>query len=384
MSSRLRGRFGRPLLFFCALYFCATIAVMGALAPAAVAQAVPGWRLYETEHFLIYAVDGTRAAHDIEQITADLELIHMEVIAPLNLAPSRVIYPLYPSLKVFRRDWWHFATLGYGDVVHGWGTIYTGDSREITPYTLTRAVVADAFPRAIPLLRWGLGEALGDFFGGVDAHGHLKAALDARLAAPALRSILAPSDFGNALPMSYPTAVSFMAFLIERYGLARTAAFVERVDYRYFDFEKLFAMHFDTRLADVERAWQARIASAAATGTIDPSTYLAASSFISRITLAGNPGRQMLLPDGPVVVSEAFAAVEPMRRLNLERVRLRMETAARASRRAEQQEQRTETALRGIVYVVVLTPILLAVTWLLWPSIRARFRAPRVAGPSRR
>jgi len=358
--------------------------VTGALAPAAPAQSVPGWRLHETPHFLIYAVDGTRASRDIEQIKADLELIHMEVIAPLDLPPSRLIYPLYASLEVFRRDWWHFATLGYGDVVHGWGTTYTGDSREITPYTLTRVVVSDAFPRAIPLLRWGLGEALGDSFAGVDANGHLKAAVDAGLVIPALRDILAPSDFGNALPLSYPTAVSFMAFLIERYGFARTASFVERVDYRYFDFENLFIMHFHARLAEVERAWQVRISSATVTGRIDSSTYLAANSFIYRVTLAGNPGRQMLLPDGPVVVSEAFAAVEPLRRLNLERVRTRMETAARASRRAEQQEQRTETTLRGIVYVVVLTPILLAVAWLLWPSLRARVGAPRVAGTHRR
>lgn len=379
MPSGLRGRFGRPLL-----YFWGTIALIRALARAAPAQPVPGWRLHETPHFLIYAVDGTRAARDVEQIKADLELIHVEVIAPLDLPPSRLIYPLYPSLEVFRRDWWHFATLGYGDVVHGWGTIYTGDSRAVTPYTLTRVVVSDAFPRAIPLLRWGLGEALGDSFAGVDANGHLKAALDAGLVMPALRDILAPSDFGNALPMSYPTAVSFMAFLIERYGVARTAAFVERVDYRYFDFADLFIMHFHARLAEVERAWQARISSATVIGRIDPSTYLAANSFVYRITLAGNPGRQMLLPDGPVVVSEAFAAVEPLRRLNLEGVRARMETASRASRRVEQQEQRTETTLRGIVYLVVLTPILLAVSWLLWPSVRARLSAHGVAGTNRR
>lgn len=362
--------------------------MIGVLTPgsaaAALASSVPGWRLHQTPHFFIYTVDGSAGARDIEQIKTDLELIYTEVIAPLDLPPSRLVYPLYPSLEVFRRDWWHFATLGYGDVVHAWGTIYSGDSREITAYTITRAVISDAFPRAIPLLRWGLGEALGDSYAGVDAHGHLRAAREAGLTVPPLRQILAPSDFGNELPMSYPTAVSFMAFLNERFGFARTAGFVERVDFRYFDFETLFILHFQMRLVDVERAWQARIASATAPGTIDPSTYLAANSFIYRVTLAGNPGRQMLLPDGPVVVSEAIAAVEPLRRLNLERVRSRMETAARATRRAEQREQRTETMLRGIVYVVVLTPILLAVGWLLWPSLRARFSAPRVPGASRR
>lgn len=99
MPSGLRGRFGRPLL-----YFWGTIALIRALARAAPAQPVPGWRLHETPHFLIYAVDGTRAARDVEQIKADLELIHVEVIAPLDLPPSRLIYPLYPSLEVFRRD----------------------------------------------------------------------------------------------------------------------------------------------------------------------------------------------------------------------------------------------------------------------------------------
>lgn len=182
MAFRLRGRFGRPLL-----YFCAAVAGISSTALSAAAQSVPGWRLHETTHFFIYAVDGTRAARDIGQIMADLELIHMEVIAPLELPPSRLIYPLYPSLEVFRRDWWHFATLGYGNVV------------------------------------------------------------------PALRDILAPNDFGNAFPTGYPTAVSFMVFLIERYGFAGTAAFVERVDYRYFDFENLFITHFQTRPAEVER-----------------------------------------------------------------------------------------------------------------------------------
>jgi len=361
------GRPGRPL--WC---FCGALAAVAVLASAAAAQAVEGWRLRRTPHFLIYTVEGSHAARDVEQIAADLELLYAEVLAPLGLPPLQVIYPLYPSVERFRDAWWYFATLGSGDLVHAWGTIYTGDFRALTPYTITRAVVSHGYPRAIPLLRWGFGEALGDRVAGVDAHAHLKAALDAGLAMPALRRILAPSDFGEALPMSYPTAVSFMAYLIERFGIPQTGAFVDRVAYRYFDFPDLFVAHFGVPLDQVERAWRARVEAARASRRIDASTYLAATRFVYRITLAGTPGRRMLLADGAVVVSEALAAVEPLRRLNLEAARRSMQIARRASERAEREERRAGTLLRGAVALIVLAPVALAVGWLLWPAVRAR------------
>ncbi len=370
MGTRLR----RPLL-----YFCLVLVLAGPRPAGVAAQDIPGWRLHETAHFLIYTVDGTPGARDVEQIKADLELIYREVLTPLQLPPTKLVYPLYPSLERFAEDWWHFATLGYGDIVHAWGTIYTGDSRELTPYTITRSVVSDAFPRAIPLLRWGFGEALGDRAAGVDASAHLKAVVASGGQVPVLRSILAPVDFGNALPASYPAAVSFMAFLIERYGLPATAGFVDLVSFRYFDFDLLFSQHFGESVDTVEAAARRRVEAAEATGRVDLASYAAASRFVYRVTLAGNPGRRMLLPDGPVVVSEAFRAVEDLRRLDMAALARRLEAAQRATARAERGEQRTELTLRSIIYAVVATPLLLAIGWLLWPVVRGWLSGRRAA-----
>ena len=377
-ARRTGTRIRRPRLHF---YLLSVLLVAGR--PSTVtAQDVPGWRLHETAHYLIYTVDGTPGARDVEQVKADLELVHREVLTPLRLPPTKLVYPLYPSLELFARDWWHFATLGYGDIVHAWGTIYTGDSRELTPYTITRSAVADAFPRAIPLLRWGLGEALGDRAAGVDAHAHLKAISVSGGQAPILRSILAPSDFGNALPASYPAAVSFMAFLMERYGLLETSRFADLVSYQYFDFDTLFVRHFAESVDTVEVAWRERVARTPAQA-VDLTAYLGANRFIYRITLAGNPGRRMLLPDGPVVVTEAFRAVEQLRRLDLDAVERRMQAAQRATAAAERGEHRTELTLRSIIYAVVAAPLLLAVGWLLWPSVRGWLGERRAAAGRR-
>ena len=358
----------------------AILAVLAAmLSSPANAQDVPGWGRHETPHFLIYTLEGTPGARHVEQIAADLELLHREVLTPLHLPPAKLVYPLYPSLDRFASDWWHFATLGYGDVVHAWGTIYTGDTRELTPYTVTRSVVADAFPRAIPLLRWGLGEALGDRFAGVDPHAHLAMITASGGEVPALHAMLAPSDFGDALPASFPAAVSFMAFLMERYGLAHTARFVDVVSFQYFDFDTLFVRHFAESVETVEAAWRARAARAGGR-RMDLNAYFSGSRFIYRVTLAGNPGRRMLLPDGPVVVSEAFRAVEQLRRLDLAGVEARIEAAQRATASAERGERRTELALRSIIYAVVATPLLLAVGWLLWPSVRGWWSGRMAAG----
>lgn len=366
-----RGRTHRPLLYFCLLLALGTVHPQAA---GAQAPAFQSWRVHETPRFLIYTLPGTPGARDVAQISADLELVNTEVIAPLRLPPTRLVYPLYPSLQRFAQDWWHFATMGYGDVVHAWGTIYTGDNRALIPYTVTRTVISDAFPRAIPLLRWGLGEALGDLAAGVDSHAHLKAvAPEGRLGVTA---ILAPTDFSDRLPMSYPTAVSFMAFLLERYGLPHTAAFAELVSFRYFDFADLFASHFGEPLAGVEGAWERRVAGADRRPAVDIEAYLGGARFVYRVTLAGNPARQMLLPDGPVVVSEAIAAVDPLRRLNLRAVRGHMERARAATARVERTERWTERGLRAVVYVLALTPILFAVLWLVWPAIRARRAGP--------
>lgn len=340
--------------------------------PAAAAEPVPGWRLHATEHFLIYVVEGTAGAVHVERVAAVLERIYGDAIAPLRLPPVRLVYPLYPTAERFRSDWWYFASSGDGETVHAWGTVYAGDDRALTPYTITRVLIADRFPRAIPLLRWGLGDALADRVSGVNAHRHLAAVRAAGLAVPRLQELLAPADFGDRLPASYPAAVSFVAYLLERYGPARTAAFVDRVAYRYFDFPELFARHFGEPLSEVERAWEAKVTGAAPLRPIEGSDYVAAARFVYRILLAASPARRMLLSEGPVVVAAALAAAEPLRRLDLEVVRDHMETARRATDQAQREARQTEWGLRGGVIVLVLTPILIAVGWLVWPAIRGR------------
>jgi hypothetical protein len=169
-----------------------------------------------------------------------------------------------------------------------------------------------------------------------------------------------------------------MAFLIERYGLAQTSRFVELVSYQYYDFDILFVRHFAESVDTVEAAWRDRIRRAEGR-PMDLSAYYAANRFVYRVTLAGNPGRRMLLPDGPVVVTEAFRAVEQLRRLDLTGVSARMDTAQRATAAAERGERRTDVTLRGIIYAVVGAPLLLAIGWLLWPSIRGWLAGRRAA-----
>src|SRR3990172_703016 len=137
----------------------------------------------------------------------------------------------------------------------------------------------------------------------------------------------------------------------------------------------LFVRHFAESVDTDEAAWRDRV-QRTRPQTLDLNMYFAASRFIYRITLAGNPGRRMLLPDGPVVVSEAFRAVGQLRRLDLAGVERRMDTAQRATAAAERGEQRTELALRSVIYAVVAAPLLLAIGWLLWPSVRGWLPPP--------
>lgn len=335
------------------------------------AQDVAGWRLHRTSHFLLYTVDGSPGARDVDGIAARLEQIHALVLAPLGLPPVEIIYPLYPSAEQFQRDWWKFAAQGYGDLVHGWGLVYDGDPATIEPYEVTRAVVTHAFPRAIPLLRWGLADALSDRAAGVNAHRHVRALTEAGQQLPGLRAIIAPSDFGQALPESYPMAVSFVAYLLDAYGLSRTAEFVDRASYRYFDFPELFATHFGTPFTSAEAAWRQRVTTAPAPGPLDLRSYFSATRFVYRTSLAGSPARLLLGPRGAVIVTEAFRTAVPLRRLDLGKAVAHVEAAERAAAEAERKHYLTTTAVRALIGLLVVTPILLAVGWLLWPTIRA-------------
>ena len=344
---------------------------LGLAAPVARAQEVQGWRLHQTPHFLLYTVDGSPGARDLPRVAEQLERLHTQVLNPLRLPPAQIIYPLYPSVDRFRADWWLFATLGHGDLVHGWGAVYDGDLDTLTPYGVTRAAVTHAFPRAIPFLRWGLGDALADRAAGADPHQHLRALAAAGQPLPDLPALLAPSDFGRALPVSYPVAVSFAAFLLETYGPARVADFVERVAYRYFDFGESFPAEFGTSLAAAEREWRRHVASDARSDRLDLPAYFAVTRFIYRTSLAGSPARLMLEPQGAVVVTEAFRAALPLRRLDVRTAQAHLETAERADEQAERRQRLTTGTVRALIGALVVSPILLAVGWLLWPTVRA-------------
>lgn len=346
------------------------IALACAAGPAS-AQEVKGWRLYRTEHVLVYAVDGTPGARQAAQVAEQLEQLHTEILQPLGFPPGNFIYPLYPSKERFYADWWLFATIGHGDQVYAWGTVYDGDRGLVNPYLMMRAAVAHAFPRSIPLLRWGLGDALGDRAAGVDPHRHLRALVAAGNPVPDLLSIAAPSDFGAALPASYPVAVSFMAYLLDTYGPARTAQFVERVEYRYYDFAELFRAAFGVPLRDAEAAWRRRAADGSAEA-LDRHTYLAVTRFVYRTTLAGSPARLMLEPVGATVVTEAFRSIVPLRQLNLQAASAHMATADRAEEEADRKQRLTTSTARGAIAAVIVAPILLAVGLLVWPAIRAK------------
>ena len=337
---------------------------------------VLGWQRHATAHVLLYTIPGTAGARDVERIGENLEQLYARVIAPLRLPPITIVYPLYLSVEQFRQEWWKFAALGYGDHVHAWGAVYQGDPVHLTPYEITRATVTHAFPQAIVMLRWGLADALGDRATGIDSHGHMRALQAAGQRIPPLREIVAPYDFGDRLPLSYPMAVSFVAYLLETYGPERVATFVDRVAYRHFDFPELFQAHFGTSLDTVEVGWRQRLAASSAP-PVDVQTYFAVARFVYRVALAGAPTRLLLEPQGAEVVTEAFRASLPLRRLDLRTAAQHLEAARRADEAAERHQRVTTTTARGVIAAVAVIPIFLAILLLLWPSLRARWYQAR-------
>lgn len=344
-------------------------------APAA-AQDVSGWRLTETAHVLLYTIDGTAGARDGPRVAAALEEVAGSIIAALPRSPVRIVYPLYPTVERFGEDWWRFATLSHGDLVHAWGAVYAGDAPLISPYEVTRALVLSAFPGGLAFLRWGVADALGDRAAGVDAHRHVRALEAAGQALPRPEEILASSDFGDALPFSYPVAVSFVAFLMETYGMPRTVVFVDRVSFRYYEFPALFAAHFGVSLDDAVRAWKARTA-AAPVSRIDVRSYARAAQFVYRIGLARTPSRIMLESYGAEIVTEAFRATVALRRLDVDAAMRHLDVAQGVEERAERRSRLRTGAVRGLLALLVVTPVLLAIGWLVWPSVRGRIADAR-------
>ncbi|MGH2347908.1 MAG: hypothetical protein ACRDFT_00415 [bacterium] len=366
----MKGRRSRRLLSrFWAIFLLAALAA--GVTPRAAATP-RGWTVAASPHIHVYAVTGDPAsAARAAQVSAELERVYGQVISPLQVRPLTIIYPLFPSAEQYRTDWWQFASQAYGDLVYAWGTIDHGDPGDVSAYALTRAVVLRVFPRAIPFLRWGLGDALGDTALGVDPHRHLRALQASGQAIPELRALLPPADFGSALPVSYPVAVSFMAYLVETYGAAETAAFVADVEFKYYDFGALLQTHFGTTLDAAERRWRQAAARGPAPG-VDVPTYLAVTQFVYRTTLAGSPSRVLLEAEGATVVDEAFRAVLPLRRLEVAQAASHMEAAFAAAARADRASRLRTTTARSLIGLLIIAPILLAIGLLVWPAIRAK------------
>ncbi len=391
---RLRGRRScRPLLCLCVPFVL--VAVLVVIATPTGGQEAAAWQVHPQGNFLIYVVPGTTGARDASQIGAQLGRLYTQVLAPLQLPPATILYPLYPTRDRFLQDWWQFALGGYGeivqgdlvqgDVVYAWGTVYDGRPGQVSPYVVTRAAVVHAFPRAIPLLKWGLADALGDRVVGIDSHRGVRVLLKAGVPIPALRAIASPFAFGQALPASYPVAVSFVAFLLDKYGLARTAAFVDAVAYRYYEFPALLEKHFAISLEAGERAWRQRLTEGEAP-RVDAQRYLRSLEFVYRTTLATDPRRTMLRPEGAAVLSEAFEAIAPLRALELPVVEAHERAVRAAEAAVQRQKQLAAFATRGAFWLLILAPIGVAVGWLVWPSIRAwlggRAPQPPVGGRS--
>lgn len=379
-SGSQEGRRIRRLLS----HFVAGLLLVAAGSTAVEAAAVPtpaGWTVHASAHFRVYVAPGGGASGRAEAALAELERIHAQVIAPLRVRPLTVLYPLFPNAERFRSDWWQFASQGYGDVVYAWGGIDRGG--DVSPYQVTRAVVSRVFPRALPFLRWGFGDALADRAAGVDAHRHLRALAASGIEIPSLLSVLPPADFGNALPVSYPVAVSFMAYLLDTYGPERTAAFVAEVEFRYYDVEPLFEARFGAPLHIAEAGWRAEAARGPVV-PLDVQTYLAVTQFVYRTTLAGSPSQVLLEPEGATVVDEAFRAILPLRRLEVAQAASHMETAFAAEERAARRSRLQTTTARGLIGLLIIAPILVAVGLLAWPSVRAKVAGRRLDAEGRR
>ncbi|MDQ7820513.1 MAG: hypothetical protein QN173_10395 [Armatimonadota bacterium] len=358
------------------------VALAAAAGWAQAVPEVPGWRGVATPHLWLYVVDGTPGARDASAVAAALDPLVARLSEALG-RPARVVYPLYPSVDAFRADWWRFATPPAADAVHGWGAVYRGDPADLSVHLLARSLAAAALGDAIPLLRWGVAEALGDRAVGADPHAHVAALRAAGQPLPAVARILSPVEFGHALPWSYPVAVSFVADLIDRYGARRTAQFARAVGYRYVDLPEIFRDAFGTSLDDAVAAWEERVRRAPAPA-VDPHAYALAARLVYGVGLARPPAAVMLEPAGADVVVAAAKAAAALRRLDVPAAAALAEAAHRTQAEARARQALRRTVARGLPAAVAAVPVALALLWLVWPAVRSRLADRRAAPPAAR
>lgn len=285
--------------------------------------------------------------------------------------PGVLIYPLYPSAAQFREDWWRFATLRDG-VLHGWGTIYTGDLDAISPYQVARAVALQRLTQGIPMLTWGVGDLIADRLLRVDSHAHARLFVD-RGGLPPIESIVHQLDFSRALPASYVQSVSFLAFLADERGVPAVIAFAEAVGRRWYDFGPIFERHFGMTLPEAEKRWRVRLERARAPDLTDRefAEYRRAAEFVYRTTLARTPGGLVSRPGGAEAYTEGLRATDALRRFDLASAVRAERTARRAAESVERGTARTRLGIQTALWGLALVPILLAVLLLAGPALRS-------------
>jgi hypothetical protein len=335
-----------------------------------------------TAHLWLYVMEGTPGARDVRAVAEALDPVAARLSTAVG-STAAVLYPLYPSVEVFQREWWRFATPPPGEAVYGWGAVYRGDPAALSPYPLARSLVGAALAQAVPVLRWGLADALADREAGVDPHRSVAALRAAGVPLPSVVQILSPPQFGDALPWSYPVAVSFVADLVDRFGARRTARFAAAVGFRYFDLPALFGQAFGTSLQDAVAAWEARVRRTPA-DPVDAQAYASAARLAYGVGLARSPAAVMLEPAGAQVVTAAAAVTVALRRLDVPTAAALAKQARRIQADAYRQQALRRAVARGVPVGLAAAPVVMAVVWLVWPAVRRRLADRRARGGAAR
>ncbi len=341
-----------------------------AAAPAPTPPAVPPWETVYAPRAVVYALPGSaspgeaRAAAD--RVSRILDLIARD--AGLELA-GPLAYPLYPSADRLRQEWWRFATLGGGHV-NGWGSVLEEGRARVHTYQITRAAAQTAARRPVLLLLWGLGDYLGDRVLGFDSHAHARLFLD-RGGLPATSEIVHQMEFSRALPGAYAQAVSFVAFLAERWGLPGVVELGRSVGERWYEFEGAFERIFGVTLAEADLLWRER-ASAARPPDLSAAEfgdYLRALEFSYSFSLARSPGGLVMRQGGATAYLEALRAAEALRGLDLPAARQAALTGRGAMESVRRGTVRTRRTLEVALWALGIGPIVIAVIVLAVPSI---------------
>ncbi|HET8679477.1 MAG TPA: hypothetical protein VFM39_05115 [bacterium] len=321
----------------------------------------------------VYVLRDTPAAAGAAPAVARLDAFLALITRDSGLdSPGLLIYPLYPSAAQFREDWWRFATLRDG-VLHGWGTIYTGDLESISSYQVARAVAQQRLKeQGIPLLTWGVGDLIADRLLQVDSHAHARLFVD-RGGLPPIESIIHQLDFSRALPGSYVQSVSFLAFLAEERGVPAVVAFAQAVGRRWYDFGSIFEQHFSMTLPQAEKQWRTRLERVHAPDVTDRdfAEYRRVAEFVYRTTLARTPGGLVSRPGGAEAYVEGLRAADALRRFDLASAVRAERTARRAAEAVERQTSRTRLGIQTALWGLAFVPILLAVLLLAGPALRS-------------